>query len=154
MAGSDDADRSEAAQEEAAAEDVLIDNYRTVLNELSVLTTVSVLLFGFLLNSSSRASEGVEQWIYAVAMVAVASATMVFTLPVAYHHVQFPYRNFRRFVARSHFWVRIGLPLFAAGLYLSLCLAIWNLFDIGALAIASVPFVATGVAFVLRRGQL
>ncbi len=146
-------DSSELQQEEAASEDVLTDNYRAVLNELAVLTTVSVLLFGFLLGSSARASHGVEQWIYAVAMVLVASSTMVFILPVAYHHVEFPYHNFHRFVARSHFWIRVGLPLFAVGLYLSLCLAIWGLFSAGALVIAAAPFLATGVAFVTRRGQ-
>jgi hypothetical protein len=148
------ANDKEAQQQEAAAQDVLTSDYRTVLNELAVLTTVSVLLFGFLLGSSARAAGGAEEWVYVVAMVCVASATMVFILPVAYHHVEFPYRNFNKFVARSHFWVRVGLPFFAAGLYLSLCIAIWHLFKEAALVIAALPFLATGVAFVTRRGQL
>ncbi len=146
-------DSAEEEQEERAGRDVLIENYRGILNELALLTTVSVLLFGFLLGSSAQASEGTEQWIYAIAMVAVASATMVFILPVAYHHVQFPYERFDKFVARSHLWIRAGLPLLAGGLYLSLCLAIWSLFDIVALAIAGIPFAATAVAFALRKGQ-
>lgn len=145
---------NEEIQEERASRDVLIEDYRAILNELALLTTVSVLLFGFLLGSSARAAEGTEQWIYAIAMVAVASATMVFILPVAYHHVQFPYEKFDKFVARSHLWIRAGLPLLASGLYLSLCLAIWSLFDVGALAIAAIPFAATTIAFVLRKGQL
>ncbi|MGE0687624.1 MAG: DUF6328 family protein [Dehalococcoidia bacterium] len=147
------ADAAEDEQEERASRDVLIEDYRAILNELALLTTVSVLLFGFLLGSSTGAAEGTEQWIYAVAMVAVASATMVFILPVAYHHVQFPYEKFDKFVARSHLWIRAGLPLLAGGLYLSLCLAIWSLFDIVSLAIAAIPFVATVVAFALRKGQ-
>ena len=39
----------EAEQQDAASRDHLIEDYRTILNELSLLTTVSVLLFGFLL---------------------------------------------------------------------------------------------------------
>jgi hypothetical protein len=87
-------------------------------------------------------------------MVAVASATMVFILPVAYHHIQFPYEQFDKFVARTHLWIRAGLPLLALGLYLSLCLAIWSLVDFAALVIAAAPFLATGIAFALRKGQL
>ena len=67
----------EALQQEAAAQDVLISDYRAVLNELAVLTTVSVLLFGFLLASSARAAGGVEEWVYVIAIACVASATMV-----------------------------------------------------------------------------
>ena len=148
---SEDKETQEAAGE--ASRDSLIDNYRTVLNELALLTTVSVLLFGFLLTNSRNSDGGTEEWIYAIAMVAVASSTMVFILPVAYHHIQYPYENFDKFVARSHLWIRGGLPLLAAGLYLSLCLAIWSLFDFGALFIAAVPFAATTIAFILRKGQ-
>ncbi len=139
---------------EEAQRDVLIEDYRTILSELALLTTVSVLLFGFLLTASNTADEGVEEWVYAVATVLVASSTMVFILPVAYHHIQFPYEDFDKFTIRSHHWIRAGLPLLAVGLYLSLCLAIWSLFDVGALVIAASPFIATAIAFVLRKGQL
>lgn len=149
----DEGEERERRAESDARRDVLIENYRTVLNELALLTTVSVLLFGFLLASSAGAASGVEEWIYAATMVAVASATMVFILPVAYHHVQFPYEEFDKFVARSHFWVRVGLPLLAAGLYLSLCLAIWPLFGYASLVIAAAPFLATALAFALRKGE-
>jgi hypothetical protein len=88
----------------------LIENYRTILNELALLTTVSVLLFGFLLSSPGIATSDVEEWVYAAAIVLIATATLVFILPVAYHHLQFPYRNFEKFQARTHTWLRIGLP--------------------------------------------
>ncbi len=134
--------------------DVLVENYRTILAELALLTTVSVLLFGFLLASSPTAASRTEDWVYAIAMVMVASSTMVFVLPVAYHHVQFPYEDFDKFVARSHRWIQVGLPPLAVGLYLSLCLAIWPLVHFGALPIAAAPFVATLIVFAIRRGQL
>jgi hypothetical protein len=65
-----------------AARDVLIsNNYRALLTELVLLTTVSVLIFGFLLNSGSHAARGAEQGVYVLAMITVSSATMVFILP-------------------------------------------------------------------------
>lgn len=132
--------------------DVLVTDYRTILSELAVLTTVSVLLFGFLLgNASSFASSLLEEWVYAVTTVLVASATLAFVLPVAYHHIQFPYEDFEKFVARTHRWILIGLPLLGIGLYLALCLALWSLFDAAALAIAGVPLLAGTLFFVLRK---
>ena len=134
---------------------MLIDDYRSILTELALLTTVSVLLFGFLLsNVRNFADSALEEWIFAVDIVVVASATLVFVLPVAYHHLQFPYHDFAKFQARSHRWVLIGAPLLGAGLYLSLCLALWSLFDAWALGIAALPIAAMGAGFVLRKGEL
>jgi len=139
---------------DAAHRDALIGDYRAILAELALLTTVSVLLFGFLLGTVSSESSRAEEWIQGAAMVLVAVATMVFILPVAYHHIQFPYQDFDKFQARSHRWILVGLPLLASGLYLSLCLAIWSLFDGAAIVIAALPFAAAAVIFVLRKGQL
>jgi hypothetical protein len=137
-----------------ASRDALVTDYRTILSELALLTTVSVLLFGFLLTATGQAQSTLEEWLFAAAMVLVSSATMVFILPVAYHHIQFPYEDFDKFQARSHRWIVVGLPLLGGGLYLSLVLAIWSLFDVGALVIAAMPILAAGVVFVLRKGQL
>lgn len=157
MATTEDRSAEPTGGEQAAREanrDVLVEDYRAILSELALLTTVSVLLFGFLLTASNSTDGGTEEWVYAIAMILVASATMVFILPVAYHHVQFPYEDFPKFVARSHRWIRGGLPLLAMGLYLSLCLAIWSLFGGLAVVIAAAPFLATAAAFILRKGQL
>jgi hypothetical protein len=132
----------------------LIENYRTILNELALLTTVSVLLFGFLLASPGIAESDLEEWVYAVAIVLIATATLVFILPVAYHHLQFPYRNFEKFQARTHTWLRIGLPLLGAGFYHSLVLAIASIFSEAAVVIAGLPMVATLLAFYLRKERL
>jgi uncharacterized membrane protein YdcZ (DUF606 family) len=129
----------------------LIENYRTILNELALLTTVSVLLFGFLLASTSSVNSGIEEWLNAIAICLVATSTMVFTLPVAYHHLQFPYQDFEKFQARTHNWMRIGLPLLGGSLYLSLCLAIWSLFGEAAFLIAGLPILVTLLAFFLRK---
>jgi hypothetical protein len=39
------------------------------------------------------------------------------------------------------------------GLYLSLCLAVWSLFDAWSLAIAAMPLAAAVVVFFLRKGR-
>ena len=132
--------------------DVLVPDYRTILAELGVLTTVSVLLFGFLLGSaSSFAHSRLEEWVYAMTTVLVASATLCFVLPVAYHHIQFPYEDFEKFQTRSHRWILIGLPLLGVGLYLALCLALWSLFGAASLGIAGAPLAAAGLFFALRK---
>lgn len=132
-------------------EDGLVENYRTILNELSLLTTVSVLLFGFLLASAGIADTRAEEIIYAVAIVLVATATLVFVLPVIYHHLQYPYHDFEKFQERTHAWMVLGLPLLAGGLHLSLSLAIWSLLSEWALVVAGVPLSGVFIAFLLRR---
>jgi hypothetical protein len=81
----------------------------------------------------------------------VATATLVFVLPVAYHHLQFPYRDFDKFRERTHSWMMIGLPLLGGGLYLSLSLAIWSLLSGWALLLAALPLAGTYAAFLFRR---
>lgn len=133
-------------------DDGLVENYRTILNELSLLTTVSVLLFGFLLTSAgSFANTRLEDTLYSIAMVLVATATLIFVLPVAYHHIQYPYQNFEKFTERTHGWTMLGLPLLGSSMYLSLSLAIWSLLAAWALLVAAVPLLATYVVFLLRR---
>ena len=128
-----------------------IQNYRTILSELSLLTTVSVLLFGFLLTFSSDRGTDLQDWLYAVAIILVAASTTVFILPVAYHHLQFPYYDFEKFQARTHRWMAIGLPMLAGGFYLSLSLGIWSQFNEWSLIVAGLPLVATYAAFILRK---
>jgi hypothetical protein len=133
-------------------EDGLVEDYRTILTELALLTTVSVLLFGFLLGAGNRfADTTFEETLYGVAIVLVATATLVFILPAAYHHVQFPYSDFEKFQERTHGWTLIGLPLLGIGFYLSLSLAIWSLLDGWALLVGALPLGATFVAFLVRR---
>lgn len=149
MAGNSDQHAQDIADSD------LIEDYKEVLTELALLTTVSALLFGFLLaNARAFADSRFEEWVFAAAVVLVASATLVFIMPVAYHHYEYPYKNFSKFQARSHRWVLLGLPLLAGGFYLSLTLAIWALFDAFALLVAALPLVASFIGFVIRKGQL
>jgi len=145
MADNDSAGRAEAG------DDDLVENYRTILNELALLTTVSVLLFGFLLASGGIVGSKVEEWAYAIALLLVATATLIFVLPVAYHHLQYPYRDFEKFQHRTHTWMRAGLPLLGGSFYLTLVLAISELFQEAAIVVAAVPLLVTLAVFFLRK---
>jgi hypothetical protein len=144
------ADNESQSDHEAGA-DELVESYRTILNELALLTTVSVLLFGFLLTSAGIAASDVEEWAYAVAIILVATATLIFVLPVAYHHLQYPYRDFEKFQQRTHTWMRAGLPLLGASFYLTLVLAISELMAEAAIVVAAVPLVVTLGVFFARK---
>jgi hypothetical protein len=150
VASEEEAEEAKSKRDDAA-QDNIIDNYRTILSELNLLTTVAVLLFGFLLATASSAGSDTEEWLYAAAMILVATATTVFILPVAYHHIQFPYHDFEKFQVRGHFWIIVGLPMLAAGLYLSLVLAIWSLFSEASVVVAIAPLIIAGVVFAARK---
>ncbi len=95
-----------------------------------------------------------EEWLHAAAILMVATATLVFILPVAYHHLQFPYADFDKFRSRTHNWMRIGMPLLGRSLDLSLSLSIWSVLEGFALLVAALPLVVTVVAFYLRKGRI
>lgn len=132
--------------------DGIVDNYRSILSELSLLATVSVLLFGFLLTVATRDSPTTtEQWLLFAALISVSSATLVFILPVAYHRMEFPYQNWEKFQRRSHYFIAVGVPIFIIGIYLSMTVAIWDLLSWSGFAISAIPLLFAAVIFLGRR---
>lgn len=131
--------------------DRIVDNYRTILNELSLLATVSVLLFGFLLTVARSDASTAERWILFAALICVATSTLIFILPVAYHRIEFPYENWEKFQRRSHYFITVGVPIFIAGVYLSIAVAIWDLTGVVSLAIAAIPLIVAFFVFLGRR---
>ena len=138
-------------EREIADRDVIVGNYHTLLNELSLLTTVSVILFGFLLAAPADARSTAERCVLVVATVAVATATLVFILPFVYHRLQFPYSDWKKFQLRSHGFISIGFPMLSAGIYLGLSLSIWDTFKAAAFLVAALPIVAALLIFLSRR---
>jgi hypothetical protein len=135
-----------------ADRDAIVADYRTLLSELALLTTISVLLFGFLLTAALRESRSrLEEWIMVAALVIVASATLIFAMPVVYHRLQFPYENWEKFQRRAHGFITIGFPVFVAGFYLSLTLAVWDELSGAGFAVAGVPLAVAGGLFLVRR---
>lgn len=151
MQGTADSKTDSRERDDRAESDGITDNYRTILNELSLLATVSVLLFGFLLTVATREATTAEQWLLFVALICVSSATLVFILPVAYHRLEFPYRNWEKFQRRSHYFISVGVPIFIVGIYLSMTVAIWDLVSWGGFLISGIPLAFASVIFFGRR---
>ena len=133
-------------------EDDLIDNYRAIINELSLLTTVSVLLFGFLLAANDVASSDSQRVLYALSITTAATSTLIFILPVVYHQLDFPFRDFKKFYGRAHFWMLVALPILLVSFYLTLALTISAVFDdVLTIIISGVPLAGALIAFELRK---
>ena len=102
-------------------------DYDTILKESAVLTTVSGFLFAFLLNISiNRPSDFSfeDGIILMIALFTITFATSLLSMPVFYHHLQYPYQNIEKFKLRSHRFIVFGTaPLFIT-LYLGLLMGL------------------------------
>jgi uncharacterized BrkB/YihY/UPF0761 family membrane protein len=109
-------------------DDELNDDYDSVLRESALLTTVAAILFGFLLNISVNPPENFTSFgkiLLLTTLFSIVIATLLFSLPVIYHHAQYPYKKFDKFQARSHRFIIFGIIPFLLTLYLSLSIAIF-----------------------------
>lgn len=69
-------------------------DYDSVLRESSVLTSVSGIIFGFLLNISINSPSGFsteDSLILMLALYSISIAVALFVMPIVYHHLQYPY---------------------------------------------------------------
>ena len=134
-------------------DDDVIESYGDLVNELRLLTTVSALLFGFLLALGPRPGEvsDTERWMFFGAIIATATSTAIFVLPTIYHRMQFPYHDWDKFQRRAHGFMMLGVPFLATGFYLSLGISVWDHVKEGAFIIAAIPIVAVGVVLLFRR---
>jgi hypothetical protein len=112
--------------------DELADDYDSVLRESALLTTVAAILFGFLLNISVNPPDdftNLGKILLLITLFSIVIATLLFSLPVIYHHAQYPYKKFDKFQARSHRFIIFGIIPFLLTLYLSLSIAIFIFLD-------------------------
>ena len=138
-------------------------DYDTILKESAVLTTVSGFLFAFLLNISiNRPSDFSfeDGIILMIALFTITFATSFLSMPVFYHHLQYPYKNIEKFKLRSHRFIVFGTaPLFITlylGLLLGLKFGLQLAFDspaveLWAYFLSMVPFVTVYVFYRLRK---
>lgn len=138
-------------------------DYDTILKESAVLTTVSGFLFAFLLNISiNRPSDFSfeDGIILMIALFTVTFATSFLSMPVFYHHLQYPYRNIEKFKLRSHRFIVFGTaPLFITlylGLLLGLKFGLHLAFDSPAIEywayiLSVVPFATVYIFYRLRK---
>ena len=136
--------------------DKLIEDYNSVLRESGLMTTVAGIVFGFILNISVNPPpdfDMIDEVILTIALFSVVIATLLFSMPVIYHHIQYPYSRFDKFQLRSHRFIVFGIFPFFFTMYLSLALAIQVFLDLSSLASVYIQlvlsFILASIHFVI-----
>jgi len=128
-----------------------------VLAEARLFTTVSGILFGFLLTASvadtSQLPGVIQRILLLLALVCTASATLMFILPPLYHHLRFPMDQKQRaqFFWRSHKFLVWGIIPLYAGVYFSVFLALYSLIGAYAVILATGILIVPFIAYELRK---
>ena len=107
--------------------DDIIQDYDSVLKESGVLTSVSGIIFGFLLNISINSPKGFtieDSVILMISLYSVSFAVSFFVMPIIYHHIQYPYRDIEKFKIKSHQFIKFGMLPGAITMYLGLLLGL------------------------------
>ena len=116
----------EKKSKEEVKDDIVV-TYDTVLRESSVLTSVSGIIFGFLLNISLNSPNGFstdDSIILMISLYSITFAVFLFVMPVIYHHIQYPYKDIEKFKMRAHYFIKIGMIPLIMTLYLGLLLGL------------------------------
>jgi hypothetical protein len=128
-----------------------------VLAEARLFTTVSGILFGFLLTApvadTSQLPGVIQRILLLLALVCTASATLMFILPPLYHHLRFPMDQKQRaqFFWRSHKFLVWGIVPLYAGVYFSVFLALYSLIGAYAVILATGILIVPFIAYELRK---
>ncbi len=107
--------------------DDIVQDYDSVLKESGVLTSVSGIIFGFLLNISINTPAGFtaeDSIILMISLYSITFAISFFVMPIIYHHVQYPYRDLDKFKIRSHQFIKFGMIPGAITMYAGLLLGL------------------------------
>jgi hypothetical protein len=147
---------SDKSDDEHTPSDKLIRDYGAIIRESALLTTFSSFLFGFLLNISVTSSNGfdlIDKIIILTALFSITISISLFIMPVIYHHLEYPYIDFKKFKQRSHRFTLFGLIPAMITLFLGLELAMTSLVQnhFVAFLIGAIPFVLIYVFYRLRK---
>jgi Family of unknown function (DUF6328) len=153
------------AKDEKSKEEIkkdIIRDYDSVLRESSVLTSVSGIIFGFLLNISLNSPNGFstdDSVILMISLYSITFAVSLFVMPIVYHHIQYPYKDIDKFKMRAHYFIKIGMIPGIITLYLGLLLGLKFILHVGinpelenySYVLAVVPFVFAYIIFRERK---
>jgi hypothetical protein len=153
------------AKDEKSKEEIkkdIIHDYDSVLRESSVLTSVSGIIFGFLLNISLNSPNGFstdDSVILMISLYSITFAVSLFVMPIVYHHIQYPYKDIEKFKMRAHYFIKIGMIPGIITLYLGLLLGLKFTLHVGinpelenySYVLAVVPFVFAYIIFRERK---
>lgn len=142
--------------DERADRDKLTSDYGSIIRESALLTTFSAFLFGFLLNISIESAAGfdfIDKIMILVALFSITISISLFIMPVIYHHLEYPYIDFKKFKERSHRFTLFGLIPAMITLFLGLELAMTSLVQnhLVAFLLGMIPFALIYVFYKLRK---
>jgi len=120
-------------------------------------------LFGFLLSISINAPKefgALDSIILMIALFSITFPVSLFAIPVIYHHLSYPYKNFEKFKLRSHRFIIFGIIPAAITLYLGLYLGLDLGLKLGfqslntdylAFLLSAIPFIFIFIVFRERK---
>lgn len=114
-------------QKREEVKDDIVKDFDSVVREGSVLSSVSGIIFGFLLNISINSPAGFtteDSIILMISLYSITFAVSFFVMPVVYHHLQYPYRDIDKFKIRSHQFIKFGMIPGGITMYLGLVLGL------------------------------
>ena len=149
-------------QKREEVKDDIVKDYDSVVREGSVLSSVSGIIFGFLLNISINSPVGFtteDSLILMISLYSITFAVSFFVMPVVYHHIQYPYTDIDKFKIRSHQFIKFGMIPGAITMYLGLVLGlkfglhngIGPIYEHFSYILAIVPFVLVYIFFRKRK---
>ena len=152
----------ENKSKEGEVKDDIIHDYDSVLKESGVLTSVSGIISGFLLNISINPPNGFtieDSIILMISLYSISFAISFFIMPIIYHHIQYPYRDIEKFKIRSHRFIKFGIIPGALTMYLGLVLglkfslhtSIGPYYEHSSYILAIIPFILVYIFFKMRK---
>ena len=135
--------------------DKLINNYDTILKESVILTTLSEISFGFMLQISINSPHSFSffhKLLIMISLYSISIATSLFIMPVIYHHLQYPYQDIQKFKTRSHKFILFGLFHVGITLYIGLTVSVSTVFQTDlSWVLATIPFIIVYIYFIFRK---
>jgi len=100
-----------------------------VLSEARTLTGIIGIIFGFLLATTFSAQHltSNETILLTAALVCSILSLGIFSLPILYHHLEFPYPDMKKFVRRFHRFIILGFIPFILTFLFAIYLALERL---------------------------
>jgi len=124
-----------------------------VISESRTIIALIGIIFGFLLNVSVSLTllDVTEKMLLIASLVFSIITVGVFSLPVIYHHLEFPYRDPEKFALRYHWFMSIGFVPFLLTFFFAACFALHRLLGNVAFVITVILFIIVGIVYALRR---
>lgn len=136
-------------------DDKLIKSYDTILKESAILTTFSGILFGFILQISVNPSHSfgfLNKLLLLISLYSITIAASLFIMPVIYHHLEYPYKDIKKFKSRAHKFTLFGLLHVGITLYLGLIISVSTVFQTSfSWILAFIPFILVFIYFIFRK---